>query len=55
MTSVAPALQPLPLHAVVVRLIDREAASIALNATGQDGINMETLYQASTEQTGLSG
>lgn len=33
-----------------VWLIDREAASLALNATGQDGINMETLYQASREQ-----
>lgn len=32
-------------------LIDRDAANIALNATGQDGINMETLYQASKEQT----
>lgn len=31
-------------------MIDREAAILALNATGQDGINMETLYQASREQ-----
>ena len=38
------------LTAVAVCLIDREAAGVALNATGQDGINMETLYQAGTEQ-----
>lgn len=51
MMPVATATQLFPHYAVVVCLIDREAASIALNATGQDGINMETLYQASTEQT----
>lgn len=51
MMSVATVSQLFPHYAVVVCLIDREAASKALNATGQDGINMETLYQASTEQT----
>lgn len=30
----------------------REAANIALNVTGQDHINLETLYQASPEQVG---
>lgn len=30
----------------------REAANIALTVTGQDHINMETLYQASTEPLG---
>ncbi len=28
----------------------RDAANKALNATGQDQINMETLYQASVEE-----
>lgn len=35
--------------AVVVCSIHREAANKALNATGQDHINMETLYQARME------
>lgn len=50
MTSVATVLQLFSRYAVIVCLIDREAASLALNATGQDGINMKTLYQASREQ-----
>lgn len=49
--SVATVLQLLADYAAVVCLIDREAASLALNATGQEGINLKTLYQASTEQT----
>lgn len=48
--TVATIVQLFPRHAPVVCWINREAATLALNATGQDGINMETLYQASTKQ-----
>lgn len=49
--SVATIVQLFPRYAPVVCWINREAATVALNATGQDGINMETLYQASKKQT----